>query len=106
MSDFKLYSGGMKWRMTSPCADCPFNAKGPGLHLRRSLGGARWDEILDGLLNDRHFTCHKTSDETGDGSNLICAGAIAWQEKRGLNSNLQRVMERVEYIFRSRRKEV
>lgn len=85
----------MAWRMQKPCENCPFNASGPGLHLRKSLHADRWAEILRGLKHDQHFTCHKTTHETGDGSNRICAGAIAWQEKHGLSSNLQRVLERV-----------
>lgn len=86
----------MKWRMAKPCADCPFNSKGPGLRLRKSLGTMRWREIKRSLLNNQHFTCHKTTEETGDGSNKMCAGAIAWQEKQGTSSNLQRIMERIE----------
>lgn len=86
-----------RWRMAKPCLNCPFNSKGPGLHLRKSLGIMRWREILQALRSDRHFTCHKTTQETGDGSMRICAGALSWQEKRGLSSNLQRVMERLDW---------
>lgn len=88
----------MSWRMQSPCANCPFNAEGPGLHLRKSLRCGRWGEIRRGLLSGEHFTCHKTTDETGDGSNLMCAGAIAFQEKNNVSSNLQRVMERIDWM--------
>jgi hypothetical protein len=45
-----------------------------------------------------HFVCHKTSDETGNGSNLLCAGAIAWQEKHGCVSTFQQIMERLTFI--------
>ncbi len=86
--------------MNEPCVDCPFNESGPGLHLRKSLRPGRWQEILRGLKRDTHFTCHKTADETGDGSDLVCAGALAWQEERGLSSNYQRVMERLSWISR------
>ncbi len=89
----------MNWRMEKPCVDCPFNARGPGAHLRRTLHRARWAEILRDLLNNEHFTCHKTTHETGDGSERMCAGAIEWQERRGVSSNLQRIMERVDRIF-------
>lgn len=89
----------MKWRTDKPCADCPFNSSGAGLHLRKSLGRKRWAEITGGLAREEHFTCHKTADETGDGSNLMCAGAIQWQKRRGVSSNLQRVMERMDWIF-------
>jgi hypothetical protein len=81
--------------MPAPCADCPFNAKGPGLRLRFGLRPGRWREILSALRRDGHFLCHKTTGETGDGSNLLCAGAMAWQERRGLPSQLVRIMERL-----------
>lgn len=85
----------MNWRMKEPCVDCPFNRSGPGLRLRRSLHPSRWREILTSLRRDQHFTCHKTTVETGDGSKLMCAGAIAWQEKHTGPSQLQRIMERI-----------
>lgn len=86
----------MIWRMPSPCENCPFNKSGKGLHLRKSLRVGRWREILLGLRMGEYFTCHKTSDETGDGSNLVCAGSLDWNNKRGLSSNFQRVMERLD----------
>lgn len=89
----------MAWRMKNPCANCPFNSKGPGLALRKSLNTARWREIRHGLLRGEGFHCHKTTDETGDGSNLLCAGAIAFQNSHGTSCNLQRVMERFEAIY-------
>lgn len=92
----------MKWKMEAPCADCPFNADGPGAHLRRSLGRARIAEIHKALRSDRHFVCHKTTHETGNGTNLVCAGALAWQEERGLSSNFVRVMERLDSITKAR----
>lgn len=91
-----------KWKTAAPCADCPFNSSGPGLHLRRSLGPGRWRAILQALRSDRHFTCHKTTEETGNGTNLMCAGALAWQIKRGLSSNLERVMSRLDAAFGKR----
>lgn len=83
------------WRMARPCVDCPFNETGKGLALRRSLRAGRWREILTGLRRGEHFMCHKTTRETGDGSNRTCAGSIAWQEARGLTSQYQRVCERL-----------
>jgi len=85
------------------CADCPFAKKGPGAHLRRTLRPARWREITSGLLRGEYFMCHKTTDETGDGSKKLCAGAIEWQAARGVSSNYQRVCERLDY-FAARRK--
>ena len=92
----------MSWRMEHPCADCPFNTSGAGLHLRKSLGAGRWRDIKTGLVRGESFTCHKTTEETGDGSNLMCAGAIAYQRKHGVSSNLQRVCERLEYFWARR----
>jgi len=91
------------WRMKEQCGDCPFATKGPGHHLRVTLERGRWREIQSALERDGHFLCHKTTDETGDGSNLLCAGAIEWQEKRGLSSQLVRIAERLEYIAASRK---
>ncbi len=88
----------MKWRMPKPCEDCPFNADGPGLHLRESLRPRRWLDILRALRHDGHFICHKTGPSTGDGSKLTCAGAIEWQKKRGLPSQYVRICERLEYF--------
>lgn len=88
------------WRMVKPCADCPFSTKGPGLRLRRSLRPGRYRSILADLRRGAHFFCHKTTRGTGDGSNRVCAGSLAWSEKRGITSNYQRVCERVEHIFR------
>lgn len=86
------------WRMKEKCSHCPFSTEGPGLNLRLGLGRNRWSQITGALLDGNHFVCHKTGDETGDGSNLMCAGAIAFQESRGASSNLQRIMERLDYF--------
>ncbi len=88
----------MAWRMAKSCENCPFNKSGKGLHLRKSLARGRWREILLSLRMGERFVCHKTSDETGDGSNLVCAGSLDWQEKAGVSSNFQRVMERLDYF--------
>jgi hypothetical protein len=77
--------------MKEACVDCPFNKDGPGAHLRRTL--RRWGEIQRGLLRGEHFLCHKTTDETGDGSHLLCAGAIAFQDEHGVSSQYVRICE-------------
>jgi len=69
------------------------------------LSRGRWREILKALQRGEHFICHKTTHETGDGSNLICAGSIEWQEKRGIVSNLKQIMERLDW-FAAKRREV
>ncbi len=87
----------MTWRMAKQCEDCPFAASGPGLRLRKSLQSGRWREILNLLRADKHFLCHKTTDETGNGTNLVCAGSIEWSEKHRVPpSQFQRIMERLE----------
>lgn len=87
-----------KWRMPSPCENCPFNETGPGRVLRDGLRPGRFDEILDSLEAGQSFTCHKTVDDEGHGEKLMCAGAIAWQEENGCVSQMQRWMERIEYF--------
>ncbi len=91
-----------KWKMEKPCADCPFSDSAKGTHLRKSLNPGRMASIKRDLRRDKHFLCHKTTNETGDGSNLVCAGALAWQDERGLSSNYVRVCERLESIFNRR----
>jgi len=77
--------------------------------MRQSLRAERWREIKRSLLNgQQHFFCHKTTypdlenDDTGEytpgGKELLCAGSINWQQERGLSSNLQRIMERIDAI--------
>jgi hypothetical protein len=89
---------GAKWRMKNPCENCPFNNAGPGYVLRVSLGGRRWRQILRLLRHQMPFVCHKTTRASGDGSELVCAGSLAWCDKHGVSSNLQRVMERLDAI--------
>lgn len=91
---------GKLWRMKEKCADCPFSKTGPGLHLRRTLRPGRWREILASLRRGEHFCCHKTTNETGDGSNLICAGTIEWQEKHGCVAQFVQICERIDYWIR------
>jgi hypothetical protein len=89
----------MAWRLAEKCDNCPFAKSGPGLHLKQSLGLQRWRGILFDLRHNRHFVCHKTTKETGNGTNLVCAGSIEWSEKRGVSQNFCRVMECVFAIY-------
>lgn len=91
------------WKVESPCVDCPFNEDGAGLHLRKTLRRGRWQSILKALRTDQHFMCHKTTPETGNGRNLVCAGALAWQDDRGLSSNYVRVCQNRDYFAQRRR---
>lgn len=86
----------MAWRVQKPCDDCPFSDSAAGKHLRKSLHKARWREITEGLLRQEHFFCHKTSDETGNGTNLVCAGSIEWQDAHGVSSQFVRICERLD----------
>ncbi len=88
----------MTWRMEKMCDNCPFQRTGPGTQIRRAL--QRWPATLDGLRNHGYFLCHNTTkeDEEGEhiqGSGILCAGAIAFQERQGTTSQLQQVMERL-----------
>ena len=91
------------WRTKEKCEDCPFATKGPGLELRKSLRAGRWQEILAGLLKQEHFFCHKTTEDTGNGSNLVCAGSIEWQDKHGTSSQFMRVCETLDYFARKKK---
>lgn len=92
-----------RWRMEKKCADCPFDNKGEGLQLRRSLREGRWKNILKGLMQQEHFICHETTRETGNGSNLVCAGSIEWQDGRGVSAQYVRVCERMEALTKRER---
>lgn len=86
----------MKWRVDKKCSNCPFASSGAGLYLRKTLARGRWREILNALRMDGHFRCHKTTDETGNGTNLLCAGSLEWQEKNlGYVGQLARIMQRI-----------
>lgn len=68
-----------KWKVEAMCDNCPFATEGQGLVLQQSLGQRRWDGILTGLLKGDKFPCHKTTKETGNGTDLYCAGALEFQ---------------------------
>ena len=93
------------WRTKAMCVDCPFAKSGPGARLRKILRPGRWREVTSGLLRQEHFYCHKTTEETGDGSNLVCAGAIEWQDKHGTSAQYVRICERLEYFAAQREKQ-
>jgi hypothetical protein len=92
--------------MDKQCDNCPFASKGAGLALRRSLKPGRWAEITQSIRDGAPFHCHKTTqdmveDDDGDvldvgAKALMCAGALAYAEKRGVSSQLQRVCERLD----------
>jgi hypothetical protein len=86
------------WRMKTKCADCPFSRSGPGAFLRRTLRPGRWRSILRDLRAGKFFMCHKTTEETGDGSKRVCAGAIEYQEKNDIACQYTQICERLEHF--------
>jgi len=96
-----------RWKLARMCDNCPFSEEGAGLQLRLSLARGRWGEILSGLLDGQHFLCHKTTDgaeEDDDGLEVryphakICAGARLWQKQRGIVSDAEQIMTRLETL--------
>lgn len=75
-----------QWKMPEKCSDCPFHETGPGRQLRDSLRPGRFEEIHDGVLQGEPFLCHKTTTETGNGTNLYCAGALELQQAHGIET--------------------
>jgi hypothetical protein len=76
-----------KFAIKRPCDNCPFR-KDVHFYLRPG----RWREIVDSLLHDQTFVCHKTIDygeweEEGefvpDNHNLHCAGALIMLHRSG-----------------------
>lgn len=72
---------------------------------REGIFASRWGgdggsilRSLQGRSDAGYFLCHKTTLETGDGSQLVCAGARAWQEERGYSSNYVRCAEALDYF--------
>jgi hypothetical protein len=88
----------MQYKMTTPCADCPF-LKAHRKHYSRK----RIAQFAAG-----EFHCHKTGtcteDEDGNevlhgyvptGKSQHCAGALIYNEKRDKPHQMMRIMERV-----------
>ena len=97
-----------RWRMDEKCADCPFATDGKGAFLASTLKPGRMASIKRELRGSRttpptYFVCHKTTGETGNGTNLVCAGALEYQEARAVYSNYQRVCERLAWLAEQRK---
>lgn len=102
------------WRMKEPCAGCPFSDTEAGKRQWKVLTPAfkrqlRRDLLGRGGQEPTHFFCHKTAkhdDETGEftptTANLVCAGALAFQDKHGVSSNYVRVCETLDYYAAKR----
>lgn len=87
----------------SSCSDCPFNEQGPGRHLRDSLAPGRMEEIIDDLRARKTFNCHQTTRQTGNGTEKICAGALAFQRKEGCVPDTVQICERIAAIREGRK---
>lgn len=82
-----------RWRVDEMCSNCPFMNDGDGLMLREGLGTTRWQGIMSDVLQGRRFDCHKTTRETGNGTDLYCAGALAFQKAHGVHSTYAEICE-------------
>lgn len=80
---------GDRYRLTTPCTDCPFRTDKP-FPLRRS------PEIAQALREGSTFDCHKTTHETGTGKPAFCAGALIVLEKSEGPNQIMRIAERYE----------
>jgi hypothetical protein len=61
----------------------------PSLHVAPRALARNSSALRSGL----DFTCHMTTEEAGNGSNLMCAGAIEWQRAHECTGPLQRMFE-------------
>ena len=91
------------WRMPTPCADCPLSDSKAGKHLAKSLNPGRIQGIKAGLLQGGHFMCHETTRQIGNGSNLVCAGALDFQHARGITSRYEEMCRTFEGCKESRK---
>lgn len=87
----------MKFDLVRPCESCPFSTN-PG--AVRYLGYDRAEQIVESVLNDETFTCHKTNDfssgdvvETSDSQH--CAGVLILLEREEMPNQMMRWMGRL-----------
>lgn len=90
------------FKLKKPCKDCPFLKNSP-----IGLSEDRLPSIVDDLINDHVFHCHKTVDyskqfdeEAGNIShytekNQFCAGAMIFLEKLERPNQMMRIGERM-----------
>ena len=71
-----------KWKVEVMCHNCPFRTDGQAIALHPH----RLPSIKLDLLKGKRFSCHKTTKATGDGTDLYCAGALAFQLERGIHT--------------------
>jgi hypothetical protein len=68
--------------------------------LRKSLGRARWRDILGSLRRGENFRCHKTLEYNDDGdpfpgSGKLCAGGLEWQKKNKVPNQFLQICGRL-----------
>jgi hypothetical protein len=71
-----------------PCTGCPFLRRG-------GVKGLSPGRVRDALKSDSHFLCHKTTRETGNGTNRVCAGWAAVLVKEGGGGQMFRILGRI-----------
>jgi hypothetical protein len=93
----------MKFDLTKPCAECPFRHDING-YLREEWA----EEIVEALLSDATFSCHKTNeyDDEGEplesGESQHCAGAMILLEHQEQPNQLMRISRRLGFYDPSR----
>lgn len=93
----------MKYSMSSPCKNCPFRND-----IRGYLREERVYEIVESVLRQQSFPCHKTTtfehaeDDEGSYDRRVntedeeqCAGAELFAMKNGVGSQMRRVCGRL-----------
>jgi len=91
-----------RWRVEKMCENCPFMEDGDGYALRQSLSPGRWDEIVRGIMAGQRFPCHKTTRETGNGTDLYCAGALERQALHKIETDYMRLCRSLEGVQESK----
>jgi|GEM_PF-5140460 len=86
------------WRMQEACENCPFVIGSP---IRDTL--RRLPEIEREVLGGNHFFCHKTTRETGNRTDLVCAGALDFQHRHGVISPYELLCRSLEGVGESRK---
>jgi hypothetical protein len=83
------------YRLTSPCAHCPFRSDIPPFLTRERV------REIEHALERSEFPCHETTEHDDDGEYMStreeahCAGALILKEKLGESSQMMRIAERL-----------
>lgn len=83
----------MKFNLKKPCSNCPFRKD----CMKGWLGKERTEDIVNTILNDGTFACHKTTEVKDEKEYSHCAGALILLDKeKGYFAN---VMVRLAKMF-------